>query len=82
MFEAEELEKEVVNMDQRMNEDFKAAEEKLQPKLDKYGVDIQENRAMNDKTRNTIENLQRILEENMSKILNVKRENCELEEEE
>lgn len=41
-------------MDQKMKEDFKQAEEKLQPKLDKYSVDIQENKAMNDKTRNTI----------------------------
>jgi len=35
---------------------------------------------MNDKTRNMIENLQRILEENMQKILNIKKENAELEE--
>lgn len=65
-----------------MKDDFKAAEEKLQPKLDKYAVDIQENKAMNDKTRNTIENLQRILEENMQKIFHIKKENAELEEEE
>lgn len=45
-------------------------------------MDIQENKAMNDKTRNTIENLQRILEENMQKILHIKKENGELEEEE
>lgn len=73
MFQAEELEKEVVNMDQKMKEDFKQAEEKLQPKLDKYSVDIQENKAMNDKTRNTIQNLQKILEQNMAKIMNIKK---------
>lgn len=63
-----------------MKDDFKTAQDKLQPKLDKYQIDIQENKAMNDKTKNTIENLQRILEENMQKILNIKKENAQLEE--
>jgi hypothetical protein len=31
---------------------------------------------MNEKTRNSIENLQRILEENMQKIYNIKKENA------
>ena len=62
LFEAEELEKEVVNMEQKMRDEFRAAEEKIQPKLEKYHLDIQENKAMNDKTKNSIENLQRILE--------------------
>ena len=35
---------------------------------------------MNEKTKNTIENLQRNLEGNMQKILNIKKENAELEE--
>jgi hypothetical protein len=80
LFEAEELEKEVANMDQKMKDDFRAAEEKIQPKLEKYNLDIQENRAMNEKTKNSIENLQKILEENMHKIQNVKKENAELQE--
>ena len=54
LFEADELEKEVVNQEQQMRDDFKSAQEKLQPKLDKYQVDIQENKAMNEKTKNTI----------------------------
>jgi hypothetical protein len=37
---------------------------------------------MNEKTRNSIENLQRILEENMQKIQAIKKENGELAEEE
>jgi chromosome segregation ATPase len=82
LFEADELEKEVVNMHHKMKDDFRTAQDKLQPKLDKYQIDIQENKAMNDKTKNTIENLQRILEENMQKILTIKKENSELEEEE
>lgn len=45
----------------------------MQPKLDKYQVDIQENKAMNEKSKNTIENLQRNLELNMQKILNIKK---------
>lgn len=82
LFEADELDKEVANMDQKMRDDFKTAEEKIQPKLEKYNLDIQENRAMNEKTKNSIENLQRILEENMHKIFNIKKENAELAEEE
>jgi predicted nuclease with TOPRIM domain len=37
---------------------------------------------MNEKTRNSIENLQRILEENMQRIQAIKKENGELAEEE
>lgn len=37
---------------------------------------------MNEKTKTSIENLQRILEENMQKIQKIKHENAELEEEE
>lgn len=33
---------------------------------------------MNEKTKNSIENLQRILEENMQKIQAIKKENTEL----
>ena len=62
--------------------EFRAAEEKIQPKLEKYHLDIQENKAMNEKTKNSIENLQRILEENMQKIQAIKKENALLLEEE
>lgn len=54
----------------------------MQPKLDKYHIDITENKAMNEKTKNTIQNLQRNLEGNMQKILNIKKQNADLEEEE
>lgn len=41
-------------MDQKMKEEFRSAEDKIQPKLDKFNLDIQENSAMNDKTKNSI----------------------------
>lgn len=72
----------MANLDQKMRDDFRTAEEKIQPRLEKYNLDIQENRVMNEKTRNSIENLQRVLEENMQRIQAIKKENSELAEEE
>lgn len=54
----------------------------MQPKIERYNLDIQENKAFNEKAKNSIENLQRILEENMQKIHSIKLKNTELLEEE
>ena len=71
-FESEELEKEVINREQKMRDDFRLAEEKMQPMIDKYNADIQETRLSNEKTSNNIESVQKNLEDNMQKINNLK----------
>lgn len=58
------------------------AESKMQPIRDRYNSDIQETKNFNDKTNNNIENLQKILEDNMQKINNYRAKNKELAEEE
>lgn len=57
------------------------AESKMQPIRDRYNSDIQQTKNFNDKTNNNIENLQRILEDNMQKINNYRAKNKELAEE-
>ena len=54
----------------------------MQPKIEKYNMDIQDNRSFNEKTKTTIENLQRLLEDNMQKIITTKSKNAELLDEE
>ena len=58
---AEELEKEVINREQKMRDDFRLAEEKMAPMMERYEADIQETKATNEKTNANIENLQRML---------------------
>lgn len=43
--------------------------------IERYNADIQETKLFNEKTNTNIENLQRMLEENMQKINNLKGRN-------
>ena len=65
-----------------MRDDFRLAEDKMQPMIDKYNADIQETRLMNEKTLNNIDSIQRTLEENMQRINQLKGKTKELLEDE
>lgn len=55
----------------------------MQPKRERFHLDISENKLQNERLKVAIENLQRTLEDNMQKINNSKKRNIEqLEEEE
>jgi hypothetical protein len=45
-----------------MREDFREAEEKMQPMMERYNAEIQETKQFNEKTTTNIENLQKMLE--------------------
>lgn len=45
----------------KIKEEMRTAEEIMQPKRDRIQADIDETKAMNEKTANQIENLQRTL---------------------
>lgn len=47
----------------------------MQPKRDRIQADIDETKAMNEKTANQIENLQRTLEDTMTKINGLRKQN-------
>lgn len=81
-FESEELEKEVMNREQRMRDDFRIAEEKMQPMIDHYNAEIQNTRAYNEKISDHIESLQKNLEENMHRVNTLRNKTKELLEEE
>ena len=65
----------MINREQKMRDDFRIAEEKMAPMMERYNADIQETKMLNEKTNSSIENLQRTLEENMKKINDLKSRN-------
>lgn len=81
VFESDELEKDILNRNLKIKEEMREAEERMEPRRERYQNEIVETKASNEKARQQIETLQQVLEQNMGKVnaLKVKNEEADTE---